>query len=181
MIANTCQNILLYVSWQRELRAPRPGYSSSPSTTGPAARFMRSSTARKACGSARAARVWKYWQRLRGGVMPLRRLQVAELRHHRFPRIGQPHLHLSQGVVSFFGRESPGAPGSPSGASALARRRSAVLERTADRGRAPGACIASRQAPGRVATPSPGRAGPGAAPSRSGGRGVGRWRAGGHR
>jgi hypothetical protein len=129
----------------------------------------------------RAARVWKYWQRLRGGVMPLRRLQVAELRHHRFPRIGQPHLHLSQGVVSFFGRESPGAPGSPSGASALARRRSAVLERTADRGRAPGACIASRQAPGRVATPSPGRAGPGAAPSRSGGRGVGRWRAGGHR
>ena len=36
-------------------------------------------------------------------VMHLRRLQVAELRQLRFPRIGQPHLylHLSHGVVSF--------------------------------------------------------------------------------
>src|SRR5262249_45809976 len=54
-------------------------------------------------------------------VMHLCRLQVAQLRQYRFPRLGQPHLylHLSHGVVSFSCRTSPGAPGSLSGAALL--------------------------------------------------------------
>jgi hypothetical protein len=47
-------------AYPRWALVPWPCYSSSPSTTGPAAYLMRSSTARNACGSARPARDRKY-------------------------------------------------------------------------------------------------------------------------